>query len=80
MAEAQSREQESMNELAKLKDDWDDIANKLEKSGIFVVELWEAVSQAKKFVVDELKSTSKFLKIIEDAASKYFGKGFDFCK
>ena len=66
--------------MAKLKNEWDDVADKLEKSIILVVELREAVSRAKKFVVDEFKSSSEFLKIVEDAASKYFGEGFDFYK
>ena len=63
-----------------MKNERDDVADKLEKSGILVVELREAVSQAKKFVVDEFKSSSEFLDSVEDVASKYFGKGFDFYK
>ena len=74
MDKARSREQESVDELAKLKDDRDVVTDKLEKFGVLVVELREAVSQAKKFVVDEFKSSLEFLEVIEDAASKYFDK------
>ena len=66
--------------MAKLKNERDDVADKLEKSGLLVVELREAVSRAKKFAIDEFKSSSEFLKIVEDTASKYCGEGFDFCK
>ena len=45
-----------------------------------VVELRESVTQAKKSVVEEFKSSSNFLEAVEDAASKYFGERFDFCK
>ena len=80
LAKARSQEQESADELDKLKNEQDHVVNKLEKSGILVVELREAVSRAKKFVVDEFKSSSEFLEIFEDATSKYFGEGFYFCK
>ena len=63
-----------MDELAKLKNEWDDVADKLEKLGLLLVELREAVSRAKKFAVDEFKSSSEFLETVEDAASKYFGE------
>ena len=66
--------------MAKLKDEQDDVVDKLEKSSVLVVELWEAVFRAKKFAVDEFKSSSEFLKTVEDAASKKFSEGFDFCK
>ena len=56
------------------------MADKLEKSSLLVVEFREAVSRAKKLAVDEFKSSSEFLKTVEDFASKYFGEGFDFCK
>ena len=56
------------------------MADKLEKSGLLVVELRETVSRAKKLVVDEFKSLSEFLETVEDSTSKYFGEGFDFCK
>ena len=73
-------EQQSADDLPKLKNERDDEADKLDKSGVLVVELREAVSRAKKFVVDEFKSSSEFLEAVEDADSKYFGEGFDFCK
>ena len=56
------------------------MADKLEKSGLLVVEIREVVSRAKKLVIDEFKSSSEFLEAVEDSASKYFGEGFDFCK
>ena len=66
--------------MTKLKNKRGNFADKLEKSSILVVEFQEAVSRAKKFVVDEFKSSSEFLETIKDAASKYFGEGFDFYK
>ena len=45
-----------------------------------MVELRETVSRAKKFVMDEFKSSSEFFEAVEDAASKYFSEGFDFYK
>ena len=80
MVEAQSQEQEPADKLAKLKTELDDVADKLKKSGILMVELREAVSRAKKFAIDEFKSSSEFLESVEDAASKYFDEGFDLCK
>ena len=68
-----------MDEFAKLNNERDDVADKLEKSSILVVKLRETVFRAKKFAVDEFKSSLEFLKIVEDATSKYFGEGFDFC-
>ena len=56
------------------------MADKLEKSGLLVVELREAMSRAKKLVVDEFKSSLEVLEAIEDSASKYFGEGSNFCK
>ena len=80
LAEARAREQQAVDELAKLKDYQDAIADKLERSGFWVVELQETVGQAKTFVVEEFKSSLDFLGVVEDAASKYFSDGFDFCK
>ena len=45
-----------------------------------VVEFREAMVRAKTFAKEEFKSSSDFLGAVEDAASKYFGEGFDFCK
>ena len=80
LAEARSREQDSADEAAKYRNKWDNMTDKLEKSGLLVVELREAMSQAKQLAVDEFKSSSKFLETVEDSTSKYFGEGFDFCK
>ena len=80
LAEARAREQQVSNKFAKLKDERDTLADKVEKSGILVVELREAMTRAKKSVMEEFKSSSDFLGAVEDAASKYFGEGFDFCK
>ena len=78
LAEAWSREQEAVDELAKLKDDRDAVANKLERSGLLVVELREAVAQAKTFSMEEFKSLSDFLGAVEDAVSNNFSEGFNF--
>ena len=78
MTEAQSQEQKAVDELAKLKDNRDVVANKLEKSSLLVVELREAVIRAKTFIVEKFKSSLEFFEAVEDAASKYFGEGFDF--
>ena len=63
-----------------MKDDRDLFADKFERSGVLVVELREALGKAKDSVVEEFKSSSEFLGAVEDAASKYFGEGFDFYK
>ena len=44
LAEARAQEQESANESAKLKNERDDVVDKLKKLGLLVVELKEAVS------------------------------------
>ena len=69
-----------MDELAKWKNERDDVVDKLEKWGLLVVEFREAVSRAKKLAVDEFKFSLEFLGAVEDSASKYFGEGFDFYK
>ncbi|GFZ02290.1 hypothetical protein Acr_15g0008980 [Actinidia rufa] len=68
------------DELAKTNSDRDSLADKVERSGVLVVELREALIKAKESAVEEFKSSSKFMVAIEDSASKYFGEGFDFCK
>ena len=35
---------------------------------------------AKKTAIEEFKSSNNFQEVVELTASKYFGKGFDFCK
>ena len=80
LAEAQAQEQQISDEFAKLKEERDTLTNKVEKSGVLVVELRENITQAKTYAVEEFKSSSDFLEAVEDSASKYFGKGFDFCK
>ncbi|GFS35812.1 hypothetical protein Acr_00g0042240 [Actinidia rufa] len=75
-----SMETEANDELAKMKSDRDSLADKVERSGVLVVELREALSKAKESAIEEFKSSSEFVVAIEDSASKYFGEGFDFCK
>ncbi|GFY84513.1 hypothetical protein Acr_03g0012870 [Actinidia rufa] len=43
-------------------------------------ELKEAVDKARSSAVKEFKSSSDFLGAVQNAASKYFSEGFDFCK
>ncbi|GFZ03473.1 hypothetical protein Acr_16g0000970 [Actinidia rufa] len=80
LAESRAREQQSLDELAKAKGDRDSLADHLGKSGALVNELREALNKAKESAVEEFKSSSEFMVAIEDAASKYFGEGFNFCK
>ncbi|GFS37980.1 hypothetical protein Acr_00g0055020 [Actinidia rufa] len=80
LAEARVREQQANDELAKTKSDRDSLVDKVERSGVLVVELREALSKAKESSIEEFKSSSEFVVAIEDSASKYFGEGFDFCK
>ncbi|GFZ05204.1 hypothetical protein Acr_17g0007760 [Actinidia rufa] len=80
LAESRAREQQSLDELAKAKGDRDSLADHLEKSGALVNELREALNKAKESAVEEFKSSSEFMVAVEDAASKYFGEGFNFCK
>ncbi|PSS11641.1 DNA polymerase [Actinidia chinensis var. chinensis] len=68
------------DDLAKIKEKWDAFVDKFERSGVLVVELREALTRAKDSAMEEFKSSSYFLRAIEDAASKYFGEGFDFYK
>ncbi|GFS31549.1 hypothetical protein Acr_00g0018040 [Actinidia rufa] len=75
-----SMETEANNELAKMKSNRDSLADKLERSGVLVNELREALDKAKESAVEEFKSSSEFVVAVEDSASKYFGEGFDFCK
>ena len=77
--EARVREQQALDKLTKMKEDRDSITDKLAKSGI-LVELRENVARFKKFTMEEFKSSFEFQGAVEDAASKYFGEGFDFYK
>ena len=74
LAEARAREQQVNDEFAKLKDERDTLADKVEKSGILVVELRESMTRAKKSAVEEFKSSSDFLGAVVDAASNFFGE------
>ncbi|GFS38938.1 hypothetical protein Acr_00g0060360 [Actinidia rufa] len=80
LAESRAREQQTNHELAKTKSDQDSLTGKLERSGVLVNELREALNKAKESTVEEFKSSSEFMVAVEDSASKYFGEGFDFCK
>ncbi|GFZ06763.1 hypothetical protein Acr_18g0009330 [Actinidia rufa] len=78
--ESRAREQQANNELAKIKSDRDSLVDKLERSGVLVNELREALDKAKESTMEEFKSSSEFVVAVEDSASKYFGEGFDFFK
>ncbi|GFZ18597.1 hypothetical protein Acr_27g0003360 [Actinidia rufa] len=78
--ESRAREQQANNELAEMKSDRDSLADKLERSGVLVNELREALDKAKESAVEEFKSSSEFIVAVKDSTSKYFGEGFDFCK
>ncbi|GFS40521.1 hypothetical protein Acr_00g0069090 [Actinidia rufa] len=80
LAESRAREQQANDELAKMKSDRGLLTDKLEKSGLLVNELREALNKAKDSAMEEFKSSSEFMVVVEDSASKYFGEGFDFCK
>ncbi|GFS40779.1 hypothetical protein Acr_00g0070500 [Actinidia rufa] len=80
LAEARVREQQANDELSKTKSDRDSLADKVERSGVLVVKLREALGKTKESAVEEFKSSSKFVVAVEDSTSKYFGKGFDFYK
>ncbi|PSS17535.1 Histone like [Actinidia chinensis var. chinensis] len=77
---ATSLESKAIDELTKMKVDQDFLADKLERSGVFVVELMEKITQAQTSAMEEFKSLSNLLRAIEDVASKYFDEGFDFYK
>ncbi|GFS40594.1 hypothetical protein Acr_00g0069460 [Actinidia rufa] len=80
LAESRAREQQANNELAKMKSDRDSLTDKLDRLGVLVKELREALNKANESTVEEFKSSSEFVVAVEDSASKYFGEGFDFCK
>ncbi|GFZ05309.1 hypothetical protein Acr_17g0008810 [Actinidia rufa] len=63
-----------------MKVDHDSLNDKLEQSGVLVVELKETVDKARSSAVEEFKSSSDFWGKVKNAASKYFGERFDFCK
>ncbi|GFY89054.1 hypothetical protein Acr_06g0009940 [Actinidia rufa] len=71
-----SMETEANDKLAKMKSDRDSLTDKLERSGVLVNELREALNKANESVVEEFKSSSEFVVAVEDSASKYFGEGF----
>ncbi|GFZ19771.1 hypothetical protein Acr_28g0004760 [Actinidia rufa] len=80
LAKARVREQQSVEESAKMKDAQDAIADKLAKSEILVAELRKSVVRSKKLALKAFKSSKEFLDAVEVVATKYFGKGFDFYK
>ncbi|GFS40109.1 hypothetical protein Acr_00g0066810 [Actinidia rufa] len=55
-------------------------SNALAKLEEEVAELKKNKALAKKKAVEEYKTSEDFNKAIENASSKYFGEGFDFCK
>ncbi|GFZ06795.1 hypothetical protein Acr_18g0009650 [Actinidia rufa] len=80
LAESRACKQQANDELAKTKSDRDSLANKIERSGVLVNELREALDKAKESAMEEFKSSSEFVVAVEDSTSKYFGEGFDFIK
>ena len=80
LAESRAREQQANDELAKTKSDRDSLFDQCGRSGVLVNELREALDKSKDSAVEEFKSSSEFMGAVEDAASKYFGEGFNFCK
>ncbi|GFS41690.1 hypothetical protein Acr_00g0075820 [Actinidia rufa] len=80
LAESRAREQQANDELAKAKSDRDSLSDQCGRSGVLVNELREALNKSKDSAVEEFKSSSEFMVAVEDAASKYFGEGFNFCK
>ncbi|GFS35921.1 hypothetical protein Acr_00g0042710 [Actinidia rufa] len=62
------------------KSDRDLLSDQCGRSGVLVNELREALNKSKDSAVEEFKSSSEFMAAVEDAASKYFGEGFNFCK
>ncbi|GFZ19054.1 hypothetical protein Acr_27g0007930 [Actinidia rufa] len=80
LAESRAREQQANDELAKAKSDRDLLSDQCGRSGVLVNELREALNKSKDSAVEEFKSSSEFMVAVEDAASKYFGEGFNFCK
>ncbi|XP_057490042.1 uncharacterized protein LOC130776032 isoform X1 [Actinidia eriantha] len=80
MDELKVREQQVTEELSKVKDDREAIAEKLVKLEMVVVELRSKEAHSKKLAIEEFKSSDDFQEAVVAAASKYFGEGFDFCK
>ncbi|GFS43663.1 hypothetical protein Acr_00g0086280 [Actinidia rufa] len=69
--------EEVVDKLKKTKEDGDATVARLEAK---VTELKEKSAMAKKLAIKEYKSSDDFQETVEFMASKYFGKGFDFCK
>ena len=47
---------------------------------MLIAELRDREARSKMLAIAEFKSLSDFQEVVENAAFKYFGEGFDFCK
>ena len=54
--------------------------NKLVKLEMLIADLTDRETRSKVLAIAEFKSSSDFQEAVENAASKYFGEGFDFWK
>ncbi|GFS36637.1 hypothetical protein Acr_00g0047120 [Actinidia rufa] len=71
---------QATDELAKVKGEQGALSDKLEKLAVLVGELRDTLAWSKQSAMEEFKSSSKYEVAIENAASKYFGECFNFCK
>ncbi|GFZ05347.1 hypothetical protein Acr_17g0009190 [Actinidia rufa] len=77
VADLGAQEQKAIEELKKMREDRDATIQKLKKEN---AELKAKEILAKNSAIEEYKSSDDFLEAAEQAASKYFGEGFDLCK
>ncbi|GFY96660.1 hypothetical protein Acr_11g0009660 [Actinidia rufa] len=80
LVEFSKRERMVVEEMATLRDDREVIIEKLAKMEMVVADQRGREARTKKLGIEEFKSSEDFQEAVEDASSKYFGKGFDFCK
>ncbi|GFZ11055.1 hypothetical protein Acr_22g0004530 [Actinidia rufa] len=79
LAEAQAREQQVGHNLAKMKEEWHFLYRR--ETGVFGSGAKGSFESSQGFCSGGVLNPSpNFLGAVEDADSKYFGKGFDFCK
>ncbi|GFZ18506.1 hypothetical protein Acr_27g0002450 [Actinidia rufa] len=77
VAKLEAREQQVVEEIKKTNEDHNAAVARLKKE---VAELKEKSILTKKSAIEEYKSSDDFQKVVEQAAFKYFGEGFDLCK
>ena len=80
VAQLHVQNQLASEELAQVKQECDAIADKLAKLELLNADLRDREAHSKKLAVEEFTSSGDFQEAVENTSSKYFCKGFYFCK